>query len=88
MKAIRLVKGDLTKAKADAIVNAVHPSLTGGGWVDGAVHAAAGPNLLKACLEVSEVTPRVDYPFGQACLTFAYGKPRCHYVIHAVGPIY
>ena len=88
LRAIRLVKGDLTKIQTDAIVNAANPALTGGGGVDGAIHAAAGPKLLEACLKLPEVAPRVRCPFGQARLTFAYGKLKCHYVIHAVGPIY
>ena len=88
LRAIRLVKGDLTKAQTDAIVNAANPSLTGGGGVDGAIHAAAGPKLLEACLNLPEVAPRVRCPFGQARLTSAYGRLKSNFVIHAVGPIY
>lgn len=86
MAAIRIVEGDITQARTDAIVNAASPSLTGGGGVDGAIHRAAGPELLRACLEIEPVNGE-RCPVGEARITRA-GKLPCQYVIHTVGPRY
>ncbi len=86
MNNISLIKGDITKAKVDAIVNAANPKMLGGGGVDGAVHRAAGPGLFKACYEVKEVNG-IRCPFGDARITKA-GNLNARFVIHAVGPIY
>jgi len=80
-----LVQGDLTQSNTDAIVNAANASLAGGGGVDGAIHRAAGPELLKACLDIVAAQGRL--PTGQAVITPGFNLP-AKYVIHTVGPIW
>lgn len=80
-------EGDLTRRRADAIVNAANERLLGGGGVDGAVHRAAGPELLEACRTVPEVAPGVRCPAGEARITPGFHLLAPH-VIHAVGPVY
>ena len=84
--AIRFVLGDITSATTDAIVNAANPAMLGGGGVDGAIHRAAGPELLKACQAVA-VKDGVRCPPGEARITPAGNLP-AKFVIHTVGPIY
>lgn len=86
MSNIKLHKGDITKAKVDAIVNAANPIMLGGGGVDGAIHQAAGPKLSEACRKIKGVDG-IRCPFGEARITEAGDLP-VKYIIHAVGPRY
>jgi O-acetyl-ADP-ribose deacetylase len=85
---VRLERGDLTTWRGDAIVNAANEQMLGGGGVDGAIHRAAGPELLQACLEIPPVRPHIRCPTGEARITLAFGALHCRYVIHTVGPVY
>jgi len=80
-------QGDITRVAVDAIVNAANPRMLGGGGVDGAIHRAAGPELLTACRAVPEVTPELRCPRGEARITPGFGLPAA-WVIHTVGPVY
>ncbi len=82
---IILVKGDITKLRVDAIVNAANPSLLGGGGVDGAIHRAAGPELKSECLELRRTKYPKGLPRGEAVITKGYELP-AKFVIHTVGP--
>jgi len=81
------VDGDLTALAVDAIVNAANGTLLGGGGVDGAIHAAAGPELREACRRLPEVQPGVRCPTGEARLTPGFRLP-ARFVIHTVGPVW
>jgi O-acetyl-ADP-ribose deacetylase (regulator of RNase III) len=82
---ISVVQGDITQQQVDAIVNAANSRLAGGGGVDGAIHRAAGPELMQYCDAIRALEG--GCPTGSAVITPA-GKLPCRYVIHAVGPIW
>jgi O-acetyl-ADP-ribose deacetylase (regulator of RNase III) len=82
---IEAVLGDLTEQDVDAIVNAANSSLLGGGGVDGAIHAAAGPELLAECRELRRTVLPAGLAVGDAVATGA-GRLRARWVIHTVGP--
>ena len=84
---IEIWTGDLTTLAVDAVVNAANERMLGGGGVDGAIHRAAGPELLAACRAVPEVRPGVRCPTGEARITPGFALP-ARWVIHTVGPVW
>ena len=86
-KNIEIVQTDITTLTVDAIVNAANSGLMGGGGVDGAIHRAAGPELLKVCKKLRKTKLPDGLPTGEAVLTEGYNLP-AKYVIHTVGPVW
>ena len=84
---IQVVFGDISGLMVDAIVNAANERMLGGGGVDGAIHRAAGPELLQACRAVPEVRPGVRCPTGESRLTPGF-RLRARHIIHTVGPVW
>src|SRR5215475_1303848 len=84
---LEALEADITTLEVDAIVNAANERMLGGGGVDGAIHRAAGPELLAACRAVPEVRPGVRCPTGESRITSGFQLPARH-VIHTVGPVW
>jgi O-acetyl-ADP-ribose deacetylase (regulator of RNase III) len=85
VKRLQLIKGDITKIKVDAIVNAANTSLLGGGGVDGAIHKAGGESILEQCLKIR--SKQGGCKVGEAVITTAGNLP-AKFVIHTVGPVW
>ena len=87
MTRVEILQADITTLAVDAIVNAANERMLGGGGVDGAIHRAAGPELLAACRAVPEVAPGVRCPTGECRSTPGFNLP-AKWVIHTVGPVW
>ncbi|MCP3767521.1 MULTISPECIES: O-acetyl-ADP-ribose deacetylase [Streptomyces] len=87
MTVLTLVRGDITREHADALVNAANSSLLGGGGVDGAIHRRGGPEILAECRRLRASRYGRGLPVGQAVATTA-GRLDARWVIHTVGPVF
>jgi O-acetyl-ADP-ribose deacetylase (regulator of RNase III) len=90
MAKLELIRGDITVLEIDALVNAANSGLLGGGGVDGAIHRAAGPELLAECVKIAgerRHIPGGPCPAGDAVITGAY-RLKAKHVIHTVGPVW
>jgi O-acetyl-ADP-ribose deacetylase len=87
MPRIDAIRGDITAQAVDAVVNAANSGLLGGGGVDGAIHRAGGPAVLRACRELRRTSLPEGLPTGRAVATTAGDLP-ARWVIHTVGPVY
>jgi len=87
MARLEVITGDITQLSVDVIVNAANEYMLGGGGVDGAIHDAAGPELLAACRAVPLVSAGVRCPTGEARLTPAFRLP-ARFVVHTAGPVW
>lgn len=84
---LHAVRGDITEADVDVVVNAANPSLLGGGGVDGAIHRAGGPEILAECRRIAAGLPGNRLPRGHAVATTA-GRLPARWVVHTPGPIW
>ncbi len=84
---VKILVGDITAQRVDAIVNAANSTLLGGGGVDGAIHVAGGPQILAECRELRRTRYPRGLPTGEAVITSGGNLP-ARFVIHTVGPIY
>lgn len=84
---MRIMRGDITRMRADAIVNAANSRLLGGGGVDGAIHRAGGPAILEECRRLRDTELPDGLPTGEAVATTAGELPAGH-VVHTVGPVH
>jgi O-acetyl-ADP-ribose deacetylase (regulator of RNase III) len=87
MTRLEVLEADITRIATDVIVNAANESLLGGGGVDGAIHRAAGPELLLACRALPELRRGVRCPTGEARITPAF-RLNAKFVVHTVGPVW
>lgn len=87
MPTIEVIESDITTLRVDAIVNAANETLLGGGGVDGAIHRAAGPQLLVACRALPQVRDSVRCPTGEARITAGFELP-AKFIVHTVGPVW
>ena len=87
MHRVSVVQADITTLEVDAVVNAASEWLLGGGGVDGAIHDAAGPELVAACRRIPEVRGSVRCPTGESRITPGFRLP-ARWVIHTVGPVW
>lgn len=87
MPRLTVQRGDITRLAVDAVVNAANEALLGGGGVDGAIHRAAGPELLAACRALEQLRPGVRCPTGEARATSGFRLP-ARWVVHTVGPVW
>lgn len=87
MDRIEVLRGDITRLDVDGIVNAANEGLLGGGGVDGAIHRAAGSQLIQACRDIPIVSGRVRCPTGSVRITPGF-ELRARFVLHTAGPIW